>query len=204
MEKTVSQKNLVTICNKQNLLLQVDKNTGIYSLEFQSENNKFNFDELITFGIYNLMTKLNSDLIERIEIIKTYSENEIDVLFVFKKIGAELGLAQKYMAMKTRKRFVNNNIYLTSNHIDYSKNNFQGQGYGRIEPIICELSEIIIYNTHLSNLDLYYRFKINTYEDLPIYMENYIGLMMKKIFYNLKLFIDNFDNNNNNINKHNA
>ena len=45
-------------------------------------------------------------------------------------------------------------------------------------------------------LDLYYKFNINTNEDLPIYMENYIGLMIKKIFFNLKVFIDNFDNNN--------
>jgi len=34
-------------------------------------------------------------------------------------------------------------------------------------------------------------FNIDVKEDLPIYMENMIGLMMKKIFYNLKLVLEN-------------
>jgi len=194
MENITYQEKIVTVCNKQNILLQVDKKTRVFNIKFKCDNNNFNFNELISFNIYKLMEKLNTDIIERIEILKAYSENEIDVLFVFKKLGAELGLSQKYMAIKTIKSRDNNNIYLISEHIDYSRENFQE---GRFEPLICELAELTIFNIHLPILDLHYRFKINTNEELPIYMENYVGLMMKKIFYNLKVFIDNFKITNN-------
>jgi hypothetical protein len=195
MDRITSRKNISIICNKQNILLKLDKTLGIYSLEFKCENNKFNIDDLLSVGLYNLMEKLNPDLIERIEILNTYSENELDVLFVFKKIGSELGLSQKYMAMKTVKSQIDNNVCFKSENIDYSKDNFLEQGLNNIEPLICEFAEMIIFNTHLPVIDFYYQFKINTNEDLPIYMENFIGLMMKKIFYNLKEFIDNFDYN---------
>lgn len=196
MDITNSKKNIAIICNKQNILLKLDKSSGVYSLDFKCDNKKFNIDELLSVGLYNLMEKLNPDLIEKIEILKIHSENELDVLFIFKRIGSELGLPQKYMAIKTIKSHIdNNNICFKSININYPKNKFIEKGLRNIEPLICEFAEMIIYNTHLSNVDLFYRFKINTNDNLPVYMENYIGLMMKKIFYNLKEFIDNFDYN---------
>ena len=190
--ESIETAQYATICNKYNMPLRFDKNSKCYTLKFNCKNSHFNFDELISFNIYNLIEKLNPDLIHKIEILKEYSKDEIDVLFIFKRVGAELGLAQKYMALHVEKKQIENNIYINSSHINYSKDNFEK----RLEPLICEFSEMILYNTHLSMLDLYYKFNINTNEDLPIYMENYIGLMIKKIFFNLKVFIDNFDNNN--------
>ena len=58
----------------------------------------------------------------------------------------------------------------------------------------CEFAKTII-DIKGSNIDMIYNFKILTKEDLPIYMENIIGLMMKKIFYNLKKFVDKLENN---------
>ena len=40
------------------------------------------------------------------------------------------------------------------------------------------------------NIDMKYNFLINMKEELPQYMENMVGLMMKKIFYNVKKFVD--------------
>ena len=70
--------------------------------------------------------------------------------------------------------------------------------------------ELLIFNygetiISLSNLDFNniidvnfdFNFQIIINDDLPLYMENLIGLMFKKIFYNLKLFIDKLDNINN-------
>lgn len=193
MESNEEEK-YTTICNKYNMPLQFDKNSKCFKLEFKcNNNNNIKFDELISFNIYNLIEKLNHEIIHKIEILKEYSKDEVDVLFIFQKIGAELGLAQKYMAIHVEKKQVGNNIYINSTHINYSKDNFKG----RFEPLICELGEMILYNTHLHVFDLYYKFRIDTNEDLPIYMENYIGIMMKKIFFNLKVFIDNFSNTNN-------
>ena len=40
-------------------------------------------------------------------------------------------------------------------------------------------------------MKLTYEFNIEFDENIPIYMENMFGLLMKKIFYNLKIFIEN-------------
>ena len=41
------------------------------------------------------------------------------------------------------------------------------------------------------NINIKYEFNIDIEEDLPSYMENIIGFLMKKIFYRVKLFIEN-------------
>ena len=60
--------------------------------------------------------------------------------------------------------------------------------------LTCEFAKTII-NIENSNINMKYNFKILTKEDLPSYMENIIGLMMKKIFYNLKNFVDKLESN---------
>ena len=49
--------------------------------------------------------------------------------------------------------------------------------------------KIALDTNHHANVS--YNFNLNLHEDLPIYMKDLPGLMMKKIFYNLKLFIEN-------------
>ena len=47
--------------------------------------------------------------------------------------------------------------------------------------------------TNLINIDFSLDFIISIQDQLPIYMENLIGVMFKKIFYNVKQFIDNLN-----------
>ena len=49
---------------------------------------------------------------------------------------------------------------------------------------------------NMLNINFEFDFQILISDDLPLYMENLIGLMFKKIFYNLKQFIDNLNNLN--------
>ena len=44
-----------------------------------------------------------------------------------------------------------------------------------------------------SDIKIHYLFKITQSETLPIYLENMVGLMMKKIFYNIKQFIEKME-----------
>ena len=43
------------------------------------------------------------------------------------------------------------------------------------------------------NISMTYNFLIHMKEELPQYMENMVGLMMKKIFYNVKKFVDKIE-----------
>jgi hypothetical protein len=53
----------------------------------------------------------------------------------------------------------------------------------------CKFAQLTII-PYQNKLRLNYKFSIDMKEDLPIYLENMMGLMMKKIFYRLKVFIE--------------
>ena len=185
--------------------------------------SRVNINALLGIGIYELLENINKDLIEKIYILNVLNENETDICILLNHIAKEIGIKQKYILFRTSRDFNQDNgsiifynkdisiinpelkdIYL--NKININKNKY--------EPLIFNYGKTII---SLNNLDLNDLNKIKNCEninklleinfnldfqilisdDLPIYMENLIGLMFKKIFYNLKQFIDNLNNLNN-------
>ena len=90
--------NFIQVCNKGNMLLEVDKDTREYRLTYNMiDLKRLNIEEFLSFKMYELIQRLNPDLIEDIQVIKKHSENEIDVFFKFKNIAKELGMAQRCM-----------------------------------------------------------------------------------------------------------
>ena len=177
------------VCTKQNMILKVIKEENIYQLDFETENKNYNLDELMNLKIYNLIERLNEDVIEKIEIIHQYSDLEIDLLFIFKRIGASVGMQKKYMYIKTHHIKTDHLILFKS--VDITGDIIHPL-IDNAERIICKFADLTIipYN---NKLRINYKFNIDLCEDLPIYMENLIGLIMKKIFYNLKLFIEKIE-----------
>ena len=57
------------ICNKENMILKLNKEENIYMLDFETINKNFDLDKLMDFKIYDLIQKLNEDVIEKIEIL---------------------------------------------------------------------------------------------------------------------------------------
>jgi len=57
------------VCNKEDMILKVNKEENIYMLDFETKNNNFDLDKLMDFKIYQLIQKLNEDVIEKIEIL---------------------------------------------------------------------------------------------------------------------------------------
>ena len=186
------------------------------------DTSKVNINALLGIGIYELLENINKDLIEKIYILNVLNENETDICILLNHIAKEIGIKQKYILFRTTRNFNHDNgsiifynkdisiinpelkdIYL--NKININKNKY--------EPLIFNYGKTII---SLNNLDLNDLNKIKNCEninklldinfnldfqilisdDLPTYMENLIGLMFKKIFYNLKQFIDNLTSSN--------
>ena len=106
--------NYQNICMKQNMPLKLLKQENIYQLDFETSNKNYNLDELMDFKIYNLIERLNEDIIEKIEIIKHHSDTEIDLLFIFKRLGASVGMQTKYMYIKTHRIKTDNLILFKS------------------------------------------------------------------------------------------
>ena len=205
------------LCNKGNILLNEIKipstNASIVNLQFELNNldtSKVNIDLLLTPQLYNLIEKVNVDLIDKIYILnclETSNNQETDICIVLKQIAKEVGLKQKYILFRSTKYLnkLNSNItyynkdliyehkelipaYLKSLNLDNDKYEALTFTFGKtIIALSNDIDEILI------NLKFSIDFQITMTDDIPKYMTNFIGLMFKKMFYNVKLFIDNLN-----------
>ena len=192
--------NFSIVDNKQDVILSVDKTDKSYFLSMKLSNltnSKIDLEQLLSFKIYNLMEQLNPEVIEQIVILNhSNSDNDsMDILFIFKPIGCEIGLKQKYMTMRTKREQHSNIICFKSLDFDLNADEIIEYGLQKMDKMTCHYADLYIkiYNNDLNNnideCDIKYCFKITQTEILPKYMEHLIGLMMKKIFINLKNFI---------------
>ena len=205
------------LCNKGNILLNEIKipstNASIFNLQFELNNldtSKVNIDLLLTTQLYNLLEKVNVDLIDKIYILnclETSNNQETDICIVLKQIAKEVGLKQKYILFRSTKYLntLNSNItyynkdliyehkelipaYLKSLNLDNDKYEALTFTFGKtIISLSNDIDEILI------NLKFSIDFQITMTDDIPKYMTNIIGLMFKKMFHNVKLFIDNLN-----------
>ena len=178
--------NFQIICNKENIPLKFDKLHNNYSLDLEINNNNYDLNKLMDFQIYNLIKTVNQDIIEDIEIVSQTSPDEIEVLFIFKRFGKTAGIPQKYLFLKTTRQKSNNLILFSS--ID-SNNSLPKMSNHIAQRMTCNFFQLTVLPFD-EKIRLNFIFNIDIKEDLPIYMENMIGLMMKKIFYNLKLVLE--------------
>lgn len=186
------------ICDKDDIILKYYDGGEYFTIDFQIINKlKLNMKDIINYKLFNLVGIINKDIIEKSEIVNFISDKEIDILYIFKRFGADLGISKKYSFFKTIIEYNNDQIIITSKSIPYLENI-------NAEPIIC--SDVKFYVTNLDKLqiDIHYKFNINIEEELPIYMKNILGMLMKKILKNFKLFIENININTLNINNINA
>ena len=184
------------ICNKQDMILKVNKETKNYTLDFEINNN-INLDQLSNIKIYEIIGQLNNNLIDKVELLEQVSEGELNILFVFKEIATSIGIPRKYMLINIIKQKTENLLMYTSKNLDINVNNNNNNNNidfskYNVEPsdrINCKLGNLTIipYN---NKLRFNYEFNLDIHEDLPMYMEHLIGLIVKKVLYNLKLYME--------------
>tara|TARA_Y100000389_G_scaffold40077_1_gene34576 strand:- start:534 stop:1217 length:684 start_codon:yes stop_codon:yes gene_type:complete len=224
MEEIISNnyQNKSLVCDKGNILLEsyFRDNKKAYYLKYDFKNldsNKVNIQSLFGFEIYELLEKVNSDLIEKIIILNKLNEDEIDICILLKHIAKEIGIKQKYLLFRSKKEidsdtkniiYNNKDLSLIDNELKKKYLNIMQIDSNKIESLIFNYGKTIISLNNLDSselnnnknlnklidIDFKFDFQILIGDDLPIYMENFVGLMFKKIFYNLKQFIDNLNN----------
>ena len=175
-----------TVCTKEQVYLKREKSCNIFLLQFNLENKNKNLHDMINLNMYDLLFNLNKANFEKIEIKKWISPNEIEVLFLFKPFGKELGIKPKYMYIRTIANITNEKHIYTSVDIDYPYAE-ELQNYEKVKNII---STMIINFESNHKININYIFKFELAHTLPIYMENILGLIMKKMFLHLKQFIE--------------
>ncbi len=175
------------VCNKENIHLKRDKINNMFLLQLNANNQNINFYDIINFNIYGVLYELNKDKLEKIEIKKIISKDEIEILFIFKELSKDIGLKKKYMYLNVKIEDKANQRKFLSYDIEY-ENMEELKDYERIKN---EYSILIVNFENQHKIGINYFFKLVLPEELPIYMENIFGLLMKKLFFNLKLFIEN-------------
>lgn len=174
------------VCLKENVHLKRDKNSEIYSLQLYLDNPKYNLDKIINLNMYNILYELNHDNFEKIEIKNWLSSSEIDVLFIFKPFGKELGIKPKYMYIRATEVIENGKKTYTCYDIDYPRSD----ELINYEKVTTRISTMVVNFESNHKVNINYVFKLELAHSLPIYMENILGLIMKKMFLNLKTFIE--------------
>jgi hypothetical protein len=218
-EETQFQPKL--ICAKGDILLSEIKipssNNKAYNLKFEFNNlntSKVNIDTLLSTAIYDLLEKVNVELIDKIYILDVINNYETDVCILLKQIAKEVGMKQKYVIFRTTKYLnnLNNNItfynkdliydhkdlidaYLKSINLDTT--NYEPMTFNFGKTHINLHDEQCVNNVNntdkLISVSFSIDFQLTIADDLPIYMNNFVGLMFKKMFYNLKQFITNLN-----------
>ena len=180
------------VCQKYDIPLLKSREDNTYFLSFRISNESVNLRNIINFNLYTFLAKINDDCIESVILIEKLSESSATFLFLFKSIGKDFGIPKKYMFIET------NVIQEDSNTLSYisksipisEKAKSLARNYDRLT---CNSSILKISLDTNHHANVCYNFNLNLHEDLPIYMKDLPGLMMKKIFYNLKLFIENLE-----------
>jgi hypothetical protein len=208
------------VCNKGNVLLSEIRmplsDASVFNLQFELNNldtSKVNSDLLVTPQLYNLLEKVNVDLIEKIYILNTsttLNNEETDICILIKNIAKEVGIKKKYILFRATKYLnkLNNSITYYNKDLIYEHKdliddylkllNLDNNNY---EPLLFNFGKTIITlsntntntNENIVNLKFSIDFQITMTDDIPNYMSNIIGLMFKKMFYNVKLFIENLN-----------
>jgi hypothetical protein len=206
------------ICAKGDIVLSEIKipssNNKAYNLKFEINNlntSKVNIDTLLSTAIYDLLEKVNVELIEKIYILDVINAHETDICILLKQIAKEVGLKQKYVLFRTTKysNNLNNNITFYNKDLIYEHKHLITD-YLKSINLNIEKYEPMTFNfgkTHITlndeqwvdNLEKLISvkfsidFQLTIEDDLPIYMNNFIGLMFKKMFYNVKMFLVNLN-----------
>ena len=183
--------NKTLVCKKKdiNLYKFIKDNKIQFELDFNVNNNKILLKNIVNFKLFELIAELNKDIIDK-QIIINSSDNYIDLLIIFNKFSDDLGINKHYYSTKTSKFEFDNKTVFSSENIDtdINTNNIDLSEYSLIKDSNNVL-EFNYINNHSMNCK--YTFSMILEQDLPSYMENSLGLVMKKVFFRLKTFIEN-------------
>jgi hypothetical protein len=180
------------ICDKHNIKLTSIKEgeTTSFKLRFEVKNSAYNLHNAIGFKLFHLLGELNKDIVDE-TYMEPYDETSsiINTGIIFKQIGKDFGITQKYIFSKIERTSIDDNCFrFVLSQIDKPISVTVPK---KSESAVKSSSILDIKMNSLHHATFTYCFSIEFDEDTPIYMDNMPGMLMKKIFYRLKNFLDN-------------
>ena len=186
------------ICTQNDMRLGKNTDMKLFTLEYNYNNPNFDILSLVNINIHNLLYEVNKDIIETIEVHPDATEkSQHNILYKFREIGGDLGGFKTYMYVNTKiaKRFASNGnteIIFTSKSIPFEDHGqLVTQKYTLLEyPLY--IQKYIYLENATSNIQVLHMFKLKPDQEteLTVAMENAIGLLIKKMYFRLKVAIE--------------
>lgn len=186
---SVEMKNIDT--NKNEIVLQSrEGKVSSYSLELEiNNNNNKNIENFASIKCLELLAELNTDIIDRAKTIYL-NDNESITIWKLRHFGKNLGIKQKYQYFKTSVSCNNNVRFFKMSFIDKIDDEKLIDSFSDCEQFKCNCNMEIIMNKQ--KLIINYSVTPFINDNNIQYIENLIVLLLKKILYRLKIFIENF------------
>ena len=196
---TSSSSTLKLVCNNDQVSLFKDVINAAdktYKIVFNAHNDGFPISTMVGFKMYTLLYELNRDIIHSFKVIKE-NYKSIEMVFLFKPVGKEFGIAPKFMHTITTADYIPQQPnYYIFNSVDVCNENDDNisipKKYERLHTNNSVLTVHLISNNEL-HFDFTFSLKDNNQNEkneYPIYMENSVALMIKKMFCRLKVFTE--------------
>ena len=168
------------ICVKQGMCLEKAKHcSNNFRLSFISPCSLERIKTITMQGFYQLLAKLNPDIIQNLSV-SSNSPSHQTVELIFVSFAKELGMTPKTMQLELQNFSTDTSI------------SFRGQSPKEIAKnnVICEQSEFNATSSESGHTNICYQFHLDFQEDLPIYLQDIPGLLMKKMFFRLKQYLE--------------
>jgi len=187
-----------SICTQNDMRLCKNPEMKLFTLEYNYNNANFNIIPLININIHNLLYEVNKDIIEVIDIQPNQDDpSEYYILYKLRDIGGDLGGLRTYMYVHTKiaKRYASNGnteIIFTSKSVPYHQHQeLQQQKYKLLEyPLY--IQKFIYQESSAAAIQVLHMFKLKPDQEteLTVAMENAIGVLIKKMYFRLKVAIE--------------
>jgi hypothetical protein len=175
----------------------------LFTLEYHYTNEKFDIISLINVNIHKLLHEVNKDIIDGIDIQPHPTDpSEHNILYRLRDIGGDLGGFKTYMYVHTKiaKRYASNGnteIIFTSKSVPYEDHaQLTAQKYKLLEyPLYIQkyiFQEESVTSLPVTSIQVLHMFKLkpDNESELTVAMENAIGILIKKMYFRLKVAIE--------------
>lgn len=202
--------NSKIVCNKEGVVLLRDEcrengnnnnNNNSYRIIFNAHNSNFPIHSIVGLKLYTLLYELNRDIIHTFKVVNE-TETTIETVTLFKPFGRDFGISPKAMHTVSTMHLEPHACTFKSVDVQPGENNALNHIPKKYERIQSTHSKLTVY--FLSANDIQFDFTFELSDDdgdqeeeergggsrCPIYMENSVALMIKKMFCRLKGFAE--------------
>jgi len=196
------------ICNKEDVVLLKDErrengSNNSYRIIFNVHNPNFPIHSIIGLKLYTLLYELNRDVIHTFKVVNE-TETSVETVTLFKPFGKDFGIAPKAMHTVSTIQRIESGAACTFDSVDVRDGGEVNINHIHIpkkyERIQSTHSKLIVYFLSANDLQFDFTFELSddssedeegeTSRRGPIYMENSVALMIKKMFCRLKVFTE--------------